>query len=406
MQALSATSFSKNPELELILCYVRRNIDIGIFNLVKELVKRDFNWQTVTEIVMSSRVMPLFYQGINSIGLDMVPDSVLDQLKKSYSENLNENLHLFRELKSILRLFDANGIASICYKGPVFAQWLYGDLSLRHSGDLDILIHKKDVARAKELIFSKGYQIHWPPFPLNNDQEASHLEAKYNYTFFNEINGVVLELHWGVTPKYFSFPPDTQWLWQQPIRLNVGGSEVYSFSPEDYLLILCVHGSNHCWIRLGWICDISEILRKHPDLDWDYIVQTAKLFGVKRILLLGLLLAHKFLGANINEGILEMIDQDPRVKKLENQVSRKYIENDFIGSRSLEIPIFHLKMRERFTDKLRYCINMGNPSSRDWAIFPGIPPNSIFFFALRPLRLIVEHGFLPISRRLKNLIID
>jgi Uncharacterised nucleotidyltransferase len=406
MQVTSATDFSTNPELELILCCARTNIDIEKSNLVKELIKRGINWSIATEIALSSRVTPLFYRNIKLINPDGVPDAIVDQLKNDYSKNLHENLHLSRELQSILRLFDAAEISSICYKGPVFAQWLFEDLSLRQSGDLDILVHKNDVVRAKELIFSKGYEIIWPQLPLNSYQEASHLEAKYNYTFFNEINGIVIELHWGITPKYFSFPPDPDWLWKQPVQMSFGSTEVYSFSPEDYLLILCVHGSNHCWIRLSWICDISEIVKKHPTLNWNYIVQEADQFGVKRILLLGLLIAHDFLGTNLPEYILVMIDQDASVRNLEYQIAKKYLENDYIGSSSLEIPLFHLKLRERFTDKIRYCVNMVNPSSRDWAIFPYIPSNSILFFALRPMRLFIEHGVLPISRRLKKLFID
>ena len=406
MALTSTSSFSGYPELELVLCCARTSMDTEISNRIKELINRGINWSKVIDIATSSRVTPLFYRNLKLIGPGKLPDFVMEQLKKYYSNNLRENLHLFRELQSILRLLETNDIPSICYKGPAFAIWLYGDLSLRHSGDLDILVRKNDVARAKDLLLSIGYKFDWPKIPLTSVQEASHLESKYNYTFVNEFTGVAIELHWGITPKYFSFPPESEWLWEQLVPQNIAGTEVLTFSPEDYLLILCVHSSNHCWMRLSWICDISELINKHPNLNWEYIIREAQLFGVKRIVLLGILITHEFLGTNINEEVLRLINADSRVRILENQVASKYLENDYIGSKAFEIPLFHLRIRERFSDKVRYCTYMGNPSSKDWVTFPSIPSNSVILFILRPLRLIFEHGLVPITRRLKNRILD
>ena len=275
---------------------------------------------------------------------------------------------------------------------------------MRHWGDLDILVRKNNVVKAKDLLLSNGFKFLWPKFPLNSVQEIAHLESKYNYTFENENTGVVLQLPWGITPKYFSFPPEPEWLWEKLVPQKIAGTEILTFLPEDYLLILCVHASNHGWMRLSWICDISELINKHPNLNWEYIIREAQLFGVKRILLLGLLIAHNFLGTYLNEEVMQHINADSRVRILEDQVATKYLRNDYIGSKAFEIPLFHLRIREWFSDKVRYCIYVANPSSKDWAKFPTIQPNSvIFIFVLRPFRLIKEHGLVPITRFLKNL---
>jgi len=406
MTTTSASSVSEYPELELVLCCARTSMDSEICNRAKELTNREIDWSKLIDIATSSRVTPLLYKNLTFIEPVSIPDDVNKQLKEYYSNNLRINLRLYRELWSILKLFNLNNIQTLPYKGPVFALLIYGDLSLRNWGDLDILIHKSDVTKAKDLLFSLGYKLQWPKFELNNVQEKAHLESKYNYAFVNELTGIVIELHWGITPKYFSFPPRAEWLWERLETRNISGMEVLTFSPEDYLLILCMHSSNHCWERLGWISDISELIGKHPNLKWDYIIQEAEFFGVKRILLLGLLIAHEFLGTNLNQEVMELIDADSRVRILENQVILKFLNHDYIGSRAFEIPLFHLRMRERFFDKLRYCISMSSPSSEDWVTFPTIQSNSVIFFILRPLRLIFEHGFVPISKRLKNLIAD
>jgi hypothetical protein len=397
-------SFSDYPELELVLCCSRTSMDSDMYNRAKDLTHLDIDWSKVIKIATNSRVTPLLFKNLTLISPAGIPDEVIEQLKEYYSNNLRINLCLYRELWSILRLFKLNDIQTLPYKGPVFALLVYGDLSLRNWGDLDILIHKSDVTKAKNLLSSLGYKLSWPKIELNDVQETAHLESKYNYSFVNELTGIVLELHWGITPKYFSFPPRAEWLWERLATQNISGMEVLTFSPEDYLLILCMHSSNHCWERLGWISDISELIGKHPNLDWGYIIHEAETFGVKRILLLGLLIARDFLGTSLNTELIQLIEADSRVKTLEEQVSLKFLNNDYIGSKALEIPLFHLRMRERFSDKLLYCLYMSNPSSKDWVIFPSIQSNSFIFFILRPLRLIFEHGFIPVTRRLKNLI--
>src|SRR5207253_975904 len=70
-----------------------------------------------------------------------------------------------------------------------------------------------------------------------------------------------------------------------------------AFAPARLLLILCVHGANHCWLRLNWLCDVAELLRRNPALDWPALAAEAERWGCRRILTLGLLLAHDLLDA-------------------------------------------------------------------------------------------------------------
>ncbi len=60
-------------------------------------------------------------------------------------------------LVEILRLLEANNITAIPYKGPVLAASVYDNLVLRQAGDLDILVHSRDVSKAKALISSLGF---------------------------------------------------------------------------------------------------------------------------------------------------------------------------------------------------------------------------------------------------------
>ncbi len=79
----------------------------------------------------------------------------------------------------------------------------YGDLSLRQFGDLDILIHKRDLLRAKELLISQGYQL-----KLTDAQEAAHIYSYYTLPFVRTNGKILVELHWALTGKHWPFPFD------------------------------------------------------------------------------------------------------------------------------------------------------------------------------------------------------
>ena len=65
-------------------------------------------------------------------------------------------LHLTREMEMICKSFNENQIRSIVLKGPVLAANLYGDLSLRTSSDLDILIPITELDKADQLLINIG----------------------------------------------------------------------------------------------------------------------------------------------------------------------------------------------------------------------------------------------------------
>jgi len=393
-----------NPELELLLRCARTNIDSENAEDIDTLLHRDLDWSKIIRLAYPNGVAPLLYKSLTSTFHETVPQDVLIQLKEYYLYNLQTNLLLTNELVTILRIFSEKEIQIIPYKGSVLTESIYGNIGLRQFSDIDIIVHKHDVKKAKEILLSQGYKLTWPKIQLSEKQETSHIREKYNYQFIHEDDEVIVELHWNVTPNYFSFPQDSEWLWQRLDLATLSGKPVFTFTPEDYILILCVHGGNHCWIRLNWICDISELIKKTPSLNWEQLIDESASQGSERMLLLGLLLSHELLGTDLPDEILERLTNQPEVKSLARQVIHKFLSNSWVGSGFFEIPRFHLKARESVSDRWRYCLHLLGPSSKDWE-FITLPESLDFlYYLLRPVRLGIEHGYTPIERHLRNLL--
>lgn len=87
-----------------------------------------------------------------------VPQAVMESLKQQYTMNTFRMLQLTAEMEQVCGAFREHGIRTITLKGPAMAHDLYGDVSMRTSKDLDILIPVQDVEAAGRILQGLGYQ--------------------------------------------------------------------------------------------------------------------------------------------------------------------------------------------------------------------------------------------------------
>ncbi|RPI29575.1 MAG: hypothetical protein EHM61_01075 [Acidobacteria bacterium] len=385
-----------NPELELMLCCARTVLADDVAARRDALLKHELDWARFRHLVSVHRVTPLIQRNLSGAPPGLVPPDVARQLRDDYAEIVRNNLFLAAGLLRILGLFAASGIEAIPYKGPVLAESLYGSLLLRQFGDLDVLVRRREIHRAKELLLRNGFRVEWPEQPLTPAQEQAHIEGKYNYKMVRGDGKLPLELHWGVSPKYVSFPPDPYWLWRNLTDLRIAGHPVCSFTWERWLLVLCVHGANHCWNRLGWLCDVAELLRRFPDLDWKRVDQRARQFGIRRILDLGLLLAHDLLDAPVPADLHARAIGDQTARSLADEVVHRCANTRRYVPAVMEVPRFHLRARERLRDRRLYCRAAVEPSVHDYGVFSLPGPLSFLYYLLRPFRLFREYSLNPL----------
>jgi hypothetical protein len=126
----------------------------------------------------------------------------------------------------------------------------------------------------------------------------------------------MVELHWGFVDRQFSLPLDAEGLWGRLERVSLDGGTVPTLSPEDLLLILCMHGSVYLWERLGWTCDVAELIHARKGVDWEWVTEQAAALGGERMFFLGLYLASDLLGAPLPRDLLHKVEADPTVKVL------------------------------------------------------------------------------------------
>jgi hypothetical protein len=322
-----------------------------------------------------------------------VPQAILEQLQRHAYANAIQNFFLTRELLKLLSLFEAHGIPAMPYKGPVLATTVYGNLALRQFCDLDILVHKQDVLRVKALLMAQGYR---PWCPLTDAQEAAHLQSYHAYTFVHHDRRISVDVHWRFELSLYAFPLDLKLWWQRLEMIPFVGTTIRYPSSDDLLLLLCVHGTKDGWAQLKWICDIAELCRIHPCMDWERVMEHASTLYSERMLFLGLLLAHDLLGTTLPENVLEKIQSAPVVRSLASRVRKQLFSDAASVVRRVERDVLHLRGMPRLRDKMSYVFHnlrvVMTPNESDQAYFPLPPALSFLYYALRPIRLLGAYG--------------
>ncbi|HEX9918919.1 MAG TPA: nucleotidyltransferase family protein, partial [Pyrinomonadaceae bacterium] len=350
------------PEVELFLCCARTHMDERHVARLRQLLDGALDWDFILHFAEKHSLIPLLYFHLHARAPEKVPTLVFEKLREQSRRISALNMFLSGELRRLLKLFAAHEIAAIPYKGPALAAKAYGNIALRHFGDLDIIVRQRDVLRVMKLLVAEGYELH-PP--LNGVQQALMLRTQCNLPFTRDAHRLVVEIHWRVSARLFSSPLDEDALWENLHTDDFEGTRINALAPGDLLLSLCVHGAKHLWERLSWITDIAQLLEVQADLNWTSLLEHARRTGTARMLLLGLYVAHDLLGARLPEQVEEQLQADPEIARLANQIYARLFEDGSEAGGMSGYFVFQLKARPRLRDKFNYCRYVISPTEED-----------------------------------------
>jgi hypothetical protein len=402
MVAVSVSNSSgHNCELEVLLQSSRMVVSSTGEERIRNLLRKEIDWDFLIRTAHCHRVLPLLYQTLCRIAPDSVPERVMTSLRKRFHANAQRNLFMSAELLQVLDLLEKHHIRAIPYKGPVLSAALYGDVSLRQFSDLDIIVPATDVSKARTLLVSRGYRT---DRNISEEDLCSLIQTTKDLILRRD-NQITLELHWGITenPNPIDISPD--FLWRNVRTFSVAGRTVNIHAPEDLLLILCIHGGKHRWEYLVWLCDIAELIRSYPALNWMQVIETASNLRARRILLLGLLLARDALGAELPEWVSSTIGADHVLNELGDQLMACLAGGVPLALQLGENQRYYMKLREHRADRflvawkqVKYYLGL---TARDREILPESSP--LLLYVVRPFRLAWEHGLRPFRRFFRGL---
>ncbi len=284
----------------LLLCTTARLAPAAI-ERISQILAKPVDWEYLIELGSFQGVIALVTHNLAASGLlSKVPQPYENKLKRIYHSTVYRNIILSTELASVISAFQLQGVETVCLKGIVLAEVLYGNAYVRPVADLDILVHPQDRLKAGSILTGLGYKQLASQWPRNH---PFHEEPYCKQAAFP----VFVELHWDLEDQRLVAFPDAE-IWSRTKPVQFQGITTLMLSPEDNLLFLANHLYKHDSQRLKFLGDISELLKKYEaSLDWAYITSSAAAWQIRPAVYLALKRSQELLNAPVPDDCLKTL---------------------------------------------------------------------------------------------------
>ena len=233
------------------------------------------DWEEIFKLASIHKVEPLIYESAYKTESFKEQDQNFMKHFKTISMHIvYSQIQRSDRFLQLYSKFNQEEIKILVFKGIILRE-LYPIPDERISGDEDLLIEKKDLKKAIEILESNKMER-----ALSDEEEADV------YHYFCKRTGLHIELHTtlfgekSVTNKKMEqiFTD----VFQDADTVNINRVEVHTFSINKHFLYVICHAIKHfvsCGTGIRQICDIAMYINKyHEEINWDYIwVEITKL---------------------------------------------------------------------------------------------------------------------------------
>ncbi len=281
---------------------------------IRAATQADCDWPRTLRIVQRHLVWGLAQDGIARAGIQP-PAEIAENLRARAAALARRNLALAGETVRLQRRFDEADVPIIFLKGSSVAALAYGDLSLKHSLDIDILVAPARVAAAQLVLEKAGYALANPLPALTAQQFALLMRYSREWAFLARDRDMLVELHW--KPSYNALllkdiGP------QSPLQqVRIGQAQIRTFRFEELFIYLCVHGAQHGWARLKWLADLAALLSARGERDIETLYRAAQTVGAGRCAGQALLLCQRLLALELPAFLAAELRGSARLAMLE-----------------------------------------------------------------------------------------
>jgi len=341
--------FPLGPEAELIVWCARTVLTDDLKARIRQRVQASPNWSIILKMAEYHGVSQLLYRNLSTLCSDLVPLEPVTHLRQKTQAGALLNRSLAQELISLSEAFQARGVPVIPIKGATLAVLAYGDLALRDFTDLDLLVPEGSVGEAQAVLLALGYERR---SVVAEQSDPHHDDGPYK-VFVKRRTLCRVDLQWVMAHRHFAFRLDRPEFWARRVAIGFENQTVPGLASEDLLIVLCVHGSKHAWEQLKWVCDVAELVRSHPDLDWNQIFVHASNWRCRRMLYLGLAVAHLLLDAPLPAAVLDRLKADVEVMALAHRMPASLLSDAHQGISEEQAGALYFSVKDSWWERWR-----------------------------------------------------
>jgi glycosyltransferase involved in cell wall biosynthesis len=234
-------------------------------------------WEEIP--VQWQRLLPLLHRNLTRAG---VKDHFLERIKGVRRFMWARNLRLIALAKRVHHAFSEAQIPGLFLKGASLVASRYVDRSIRPMDDIDILVPPDRVADAIHLLAELGFEpkLIRPASLLNRVLPDRDLSG---WAFVNSA-GDEVDIHWNAMHLDRRDGSDRE-AWLRARTAEFEGASIRVLDPAHQVLHICAHGvRDPDQGAIRWIADAVLVIRCANDIDWELIVERARVHRLSAVM--------------------------------------------------------------------------------------------------------------------------
>lgn len=250
------------------------------------------DWSVAERQACTHGLLPWLARGLTATGMT---DGACAPVIAAASASAARTLGQVRRLAELWTLLERAGVPALPYKGPTLSLQLYGDVALRQSVDLDLVVPFDRYAAARAALVTAGL----PPRGGHSERQERTLFAWLGHAPFGRGEDFV-ELHWRFADRRFPFALTAERALERSRTVTIGGLTLPVMGDDDLLAVLAMHGARHLYERLEWLAGVTRLLLAHRG-DAQRLVAHAESLRARRMLIVSVHVARQVLGFPLDE---------------------------------------------------------------------------------------------------------
>src|ERR1035437_1003389 len=123
---------------------------------IREAIGAGVDWMEYLRLVDRHRTPALSWAALRRVPGLVIPEPAKKELQRRSDACRMQAVRDSLKLVEVLKGFHSAGIPVMTLKGPLLSLELYGDVGLRQSSDLDLMVTPEDLAKAQACLENMG----------------------------------------------------------------------------------------------------------------------------------------------------------------------------------------------------------------------------------------------------------
>jgi hypothetical protein len=335
------------------------------------------DWPRFAKILVHNRMTVLARQVFERVNAS-IPQEAQTLIREQMERYERSAYKLGDALITYLKSAETRNIPTIVLKGLWLCEKIYQVSSMRPGGDIDILVRRNEVDACLRLLAEQGIDEFWPNLLKDEYFTRHHLHQQRSTADLN----IWFEIHWALDHPYTLLTVDYESIFERARLTQLLGAPVQEMAAPDLLLSLAIHLVKHAVYlpslvdredlpriiladgMLMYYLDVTEVLKRYEDIDWNSTIQLAREWGAVDILGSVLRVCKQYLNAPIPGRVFDAL-----------RISRPWSLTYQLMTRAAEQELAAYE---------------GSQGSRFWTLL--LAPNGAFI--LRPIRMLETLSYL------------